>query len=392
MNRILFVDDELSVLNGIRNALRRERHRWDMVFVTSGADALQEMAQTPFDLIVSDMRMPVMDGADLLMQVRQHYPQTARIVLSGHSDHQAIVRVLPAANQFLAKPCAPEHLAAVIERTCSLQATLDNPAMRKLTGSLDRLPSAPLTYHALTQAIATPGTRIDQIVHILDQDPAMCAKILQLVNSSYFGSSRTITSLHNAIVYLGLDLIRALTLSAHVFGEMEVSGAVQPCLEEMRNHSFQIATLARLFLAGSKEAEEVFSVGMVHDVGSFVLALAQPDDYLAALERGHPACLPDHGAEIEMFGTSHAEVGAYLLGTWGLPIAMVEAVAYHHRPSEMVAGSRMVAALHVADTLVGAAGADAEEALDRAYLDRSGVAAEIDNWIRIAKKLEEEVS
>ena len=89
--RILFVDDEAKVLDGLRNLLRRQRHEWDMLFALSGAAALEELAKAPVDVIVSDMRMPGMDGAELLTRVRTLYPQTARIVLSGHAERGAIL-------------------------------------------------------------------------------------------------------------------------------------------------------------------------------------------------------------------------------------------------------------------------------------------------------------
>lgn len=392
MNRILFVDDEVSILNGIRNALRRERHRWDMVFVTSAAAALDEMARAPFDLCISDMRMPVIDGADLLAQIKQRYPQTARIVLSGHSDRQAILRALPAANQFLAKPCAPEQLASIIERACALQNTLNSSAMRELVGGLDRLPSVPAVYHALTEAIANPGTHIDEITRILEQDPAMCVKVLQLVNSPYFGASKVVNSLRSAVVYLGLDLIKSLTLSAHVFSTLEVSGATRACLDKMRRHSFRVAHLARRFLAGSKDADDVFGIALVHDVGAIVLALLNADKYSSVIESGRLSGVPGHVAEVEAFGVSHAEIGAYLLGTWGLPFAMVEAVAYHHHPSPPSTGNRIIAALHVADAAILGEDADSEHSFDRDYMECAGLEAEADHWMRIAKELNEEVS
>src|SRR3954471_12966129 len=138
--RILFVDDEQNVLDGLRNLLRRQRQQWDMLFVTSGKAALEELARQPVDVIVSDMRMPGMDGAELLTRIRDLYPQTARIVLSGHAEREAIARVVSVAHQFLSKPCDADAVRKVVERTCVFQALVQNDELRRVIGSIDRLP------------------------------------------------------------------------------------------------------------------------------------------------------------------------------------------------------------------------------------------------------------
>ena len=110
MRRILFVDDDPRILEELRDMLRPQRHDWEMAFAPSGDAALALMQASPFDVIVSDMRMPGMDGAALLARVRQEYPQVVRIVLSSHTELSTALRVVPVAHQFLAKPCDAEML------------------------------------------------------------------------------------------------------------------------------------------------------------------------------------------------------------------------------------------------------------------------------------------
>ena len=103
--RILFVDDEPLVLQGLQRMLRPMRNEWEMAFVESGRRALEEMATLPFQVVVSDMRMPGMNGAQFLSHVQELYPRTVRLILSGHADKDLIMKCVGTAHQFLAKPC-----------------------------------------------------------------------------------------------------------------------------------------------------------------------------------------------------------------------------------------------------------------------------------------------
>src|SRR4051812_10636605 len=180
--RILFVDDEPHVLNGLRNLFRKERHVWEMSFALDGKAALEELAKGPIDVIVSDMRMPGMDGAELLSRVKSLYPQTTRIVLSGHAEREAISRVVSVAHQCLSKPCDAATVRAVIERTCEFQRFLHDESLRNAVGSLGRLPSLPSSYLELTEAMQNPHADIAEVVRIIENDPAMAVKVLQVVN------------------------------------------------------------------------------------------------------------------------------------------------------------------------------------------------------------------
>jgi HD-like signal output (HDOD) protein len=389
VNRLLFVDDEIGILEGLKNSLRRQRGRWEMVFVSSGAAALEELDKTPFDLVVTDMRMPQMDGAELLKRVKERYPATARMVLSGQAEQAEVLRALPVTHQFLSKPCDPEHLLAVIDRTCGVHSLLQKGPAQDVIGALDRLPSLPRSYMELKQAMSVTHPDIAEVTAIVQSDPAMCVKILQLVNSSYFGLARPISSVRQAITYLGLDLLKALALSAHIFSTMESARLRGLCLDRLQQHSIRMARLMRRFVSDAKLTEEAFTIGLVHDVGKIILALSFGKRYEQVSERVHGEGLACHEIESEMLGVSHAEVGAYLLGMWGLPFAVVEAVAFHHRPGDFSAGdgARLLAALHVADTLGDGpclGSAHGAEAIDLAFIERAGCTAELPRWRVIA--------
>lgn len=372
-HRILFVDDEASILDGLQNLLHKQRHLWHMVFSQSGEAALAELQKAPFDVIVSDMRMPGMDGATLLAAVKDSYPNVARIVLSGQAERDALIKALPIAHQFLSKPCDGEMLRVVIERACRLQRLLTDETIRTAIGKLDALPSAATTYSDLTQALASPDVGLTTVAAVVERDPAMAAKVLQLVNSAYFGLSQRITSVAQAMVYLGADTMKGLVLTSQVFALAEQKQVQGLSVDALQEHSLMTARLAKRLVVNQRVADDAFTAGLLHDIGQIALSVSMPETYAEVLRTSRAR--PLHEAEHERLGVSHAEVGAYLLGVWGLPFSVVEAVAYHHRPSAVEAGDREVlAAVHVADTLVEAGDAEssATAGVDVAFLEASG--------------------
>jgi putative nucleotidyltransferase with HDIG domain len=392
LKRILFVDDEVNVLDGLRNVLRKQRREWDMVFAHGAEAALAEFEKAPFDVIVSDMRMPGMDGAQLLQTVKDRYPGTARIVLSGHAEHEAVMRTLPVAHQYLSKPCDEEQLRSVITRTCNLHSLLQDDTIRQVLSHFDALPSAPQVYWEITAAANRPNTSLRDISTIVERDPALVAKVLQLVNSAYFGLAHRLTSIAQAVQYLGLDLIKGLALTDRVF-----AGATVKCeyfsVETLQKHSLLTARVAKKATAGSPKADEVFAAAIVHDIGKILLASGFPDRFAEAARKAAESGEPLHRVEPEIFGTTHAEVGAFLLGMWGLPFTIVEAVAYHHRPELVVGGDREVlAAVHLAEALVDAGiGDDADAQLEKNLavdsLASHGITTEeLNRWREIARR------
>ena len=180
---VLFVDDEQAILDGLRNSLRKERKRWDMTFALGGQQALEEMKKTPADVVITDMRMPGMDGAELLRHIQRDFPAAARIVLSGQAERESIMRALPVTHQFLHKPCDGETLRAVIEQTHALHKLMQNPALTALVGKLERIPAVPSTYTELARLAADPKADAAAFAKVIEMDAAVCAKVLQLVNS-----------------------------------------------------------------------------------------------------------------------------------------------------------------------------------------------------------------
>jgi HD-like signal output (HDOD) protein len=388
--RILFVDDDVNILDGLRNLLRSQRRVWEMTFVESGADALAELGKAPFDVIVTDMRMPGMDGGTLLRHVKDAHPTIARIVLSGHAEQDCVMRSLAVAHQFLSKPCDGDVLQAVIERTCNLQALLQDEATRKAVGQVDKLPSTARTYWALTDAVRKPDVGTAVLAGIVEEDPAMPAKVLQLVNSAYFGLSHRVTSIQQAVLFLGVELLKGLVLTAQVFGILEKTPIPGFSLDHLQEHSLLTARVARRLVSDRDTAEDAFTAAVIHDVGQIVLAQGLPGPFTRVAETIRASGRPRQDVEREVLGVSHAEVGAYLLGVWGLPFSIIEAVAYHHTPGHVTVGARdLLAAVHTADAVVdeatdGRRNDAVPRGLDVDFLQTIGWTVDVPRWRDLA--------
>ncbi|HUN61273.1 MAG TPA: response regulator [Candidatus Sulfotelmatobacter sp.] len=390
MKRILFVDDEVSILDALKRMLRPMRAEWEMAFAPGGEGALSMLAAAPFDVIVTDMRMPGMDGASLLEIVRDKYPSMLRIILSGYTELQASLRAVPVAHQFLLKPCDPEMLRAGIARATSLGEVLNSKMLTGLVGALRELPSLPSIYDQLRLALEQPDTTIEQVAQIVQQDVAVSAKVLQLVNSAFFGLARDVSDLKTAVSCLGLSVMHDLVLGVRVFRPLVPNEYVsEEYLEEFHRHSQLTARIAAAIAEDAQLPPAVVLAALMHDVGKLVIIERTPVHFARSLAQAVQEGVPLHEVEEELIHISHAEVGAYLLSLWGLPYAIVEAVAHHHHPQRVPAkGVDMVLAVYAANLLAHEAAA-AEKGvpaprLDLEYLREAGSAELLPKWRKLA--------
>lgn len=392
--RVLFVDDEVAVLQGLERMLFEMTDRWDLVFVESGEKALYELSGRQFDVIVSDMRMPVMDGATLLAHVHDEYPNIVRIILTGHSELEATLRAMPVAHCFLTKPCRPELIEEVLHRSLDLQAILGAESLRTLVGSVAGLPVRPEVYTKLTEAIADPLIEMRHVAQIVTADVGLTTKVLHLTNSSFFGSKRKFVNIEQAVNFIGLRMLRKVVLSAEVFSAFNPKQSLGGLsLEREQRHGLACAGVARHIAPGPEVGEYAFLAGMLHDVGKLVLATRAPKIMRQLTRQSANGCsLPPTG-EVEVTGTTHGRLGAYLLGLWGIQHPVVEAVAHHHDPAS-VRTSRfdLPSIVHVANALVHSienerAGGSRDVEVDREHLAGLGVLDKLEDWRAASQEL-----
>ncbi len=323
------------VLQGLQRSLRSMRAEWEIEFATSGLAALDAMSESPFDVVITDMRMPGMDGAQLLDQVKAKFPRTVRIILSGQSDRETILRSVGPSHQYLSKPCDVDELKQRLTRAFGLRDMFDNPALKEVVCRLKAVPSLPKLYVAVTEALRSPDTSIATIGDLIAKDMGMAAKVLQLVNSAFFGLSCQVSNPQQATALIGIENLKALVLSVQVFDDLGEHALKE--LGFLWNHSMITASFAKAITQVQKcpraFVDEAFAAGLLHDIGLLVLASAFGAEFQRVLQCGLQSGKGLESCEADAFGCTHAAVGAYLLGLWGLSDAVVEAVAWHDHPS-----------------------------------------------------------
>lgn len=353
--RILFVEDNPILLQMYQAILEDER-QWEVVTTENGSHALELMQQRPFDVVVSDLRMPGMSGVELLNQVRERHPGTSRIVVSGLNDQEEVARSLGSTHQFLSKPFDLKALKATLGRISSLDAYLKDDRIKALVGRFRSLPSFPSLYVEVMKELSDSEPSVEKIAGIIAHDPGMTAKMLQIVNSAAIGLARKVGSPFEAVQFLGLGTVRSLVLSAHIFSCFERINLEGFSITQLWDHGMKTGRIACMIMqyeqAEPSDVEDAYIAGMLHDIGKLMLAEAMPVEFQKALKLAAERNVHLYETELEVFGATHAGVAAYLFGLWGLPASIVEAVAFHHAPTASdLRTLGPLAAVHVANVL-----------------------------------------
>jgi putative nucleotidyltransferase with HDIG domain len=391
--RILFVDDDQYLLEGLRDGLRSRRREWDMTFLDSAEQALAALAELPYDVVVSDLRMPAMDGVQLLELTRDRCPDAVRIVLSGHAEATMMARAAAVAHRLMAKPCDISELASVIERSCKLHDCATRDALDRSAIATSSLPSVPRLYLELTEVMRSGTAGAADAARVIQGDTAMAAKVLQLANSAYFGRRSPVSSITEAVAYLGLEALRALVLQTAAFYQFHPETPVVGFdVERLQRHCAHVARVAAAMASGKAARDDAFTAGLLHDVGLLVLASQNPTELTQMLAAAGEAGRPLWEVERARHGLTHAEIGAHLLALWGLPLSVIDAVAGHHDETCLRPPFDGVATVYIANAVV----ADAEQ---RAQLGgppipadalepvrRSPLGGRLEGWCRLAER------
>lgn len=343
MRHLLLVDDERQLLEGLKKALRPWREQWTVETALGGRAALEAVLVKRWDAVVSDARMPEVDGEAVLEFARKQQPTAVRLVLSGQVDAKKAHRLASVSHQFLAKPSDAEAIMAAVEECCRLRDMVENVRVREVVSSLGQLPVGPRVYHQLTELVDRPSASIDEVAELIEQDLGLTASILRFVGSAFFGLSRQVTGVKEAVTLLGLELVRELVLMSEVFQAPDPLGVAA----EVQRRGLFRARLARLISEGSPMMNLAGEAALLSEIGAYVLALRKPEAYATVWARFKRGEAPLEQLEEARFGCSHAQVGAALLGLWRLPQVVVNAVNWHHQPPSPAANldTRTVLAL-----------------------------------------------
>ncbi len=396
--RILFVDDEPMVLKGLQRTLRKMRHEWDMAFAGGGAEALEILAKNPVDVIVSDLKMPEMDGTRLLTEVKNRHPDVVRIILSGHLEHETTLKSLQVAHQSLAKPCDARVLQQTLAKLFALRDILSDAAIKKIVARIESLPSLPSIYTEIMAEMQSADPSIQKVGAIVATDPSMTAKILQVINSVFFGLPRKIESPQQAVALLGLETIKSLVLSVKIFAQFNQKSFSWFDIDTLFHHSLAVSTHTRAIVAAQKMAQVMINhalmAGLLHDLGKLILATNFQKPYRQLLAEARSCGRSLWELEYEAFGTSHAEIGAYLMGLWRVETPIIEAIAFHHRPAGSLAQTMgLLTAVHVGNAIdhqdPPAADQPAALPIDAQYLDSVGATQRLAQWRQACREITE---
>lgn len=390
MKRVLFVDDENFLLQALQRMLRPMCLEWEMVFAQSGATALEAFAVKPFDVVVTDMKMPGMDGATLLRAVARLSPNTVRIGISGQTDPRQIPGCADITHQFLTKPCAAADLVATVERTCNKEWATTNEALGNLFSRLKRLPSLPAIYNEVVRMLDDTDCSINAVDLAVARYPEMLSKVVGVVNSAYFGAGHGPADSRDVIGCTGNETLMSL-LAVSAFLEFSKGDLGGFDVARHRAHATAVATRARAIAqmegVDRRTADEAQIAGLLHDTGQLILAANFPEEFAEAVRVARADVIPMHEAEKRVFGVDHAEIASHLLAVWGLQSSIVAAVSLHHTP---VASADFeltpMVIVHFADAIENESGSvfgEGAPAADESLLEDSPLSGRVNEWRQI---------
>lgn len=348
-----------------------------MTFANGAREALVELDAQPIDVLVSDITMPEVNGIELLRQVRERSPGTVRILMSGTTEPRINMHAVPQAHQFLSKPFDIVNLVSVIKEAISLGKMLRKPEVRRAIGAVGALPSVPSTYVELTRVIQDPDSALRDIVAIVERDSAMASRVLHMVNSAFFGAARATGNIADAVRALGGNLIRDLVMIDEVFTAFDAQVAPPGFdIRREQEHAIHCAEIAAV-LADRAHAGFAYTAALLHDVGRLLYATQLTEAWTAVVEEAESTGVPLHEHESAVMGASHAELGAYMLGVWRLPMPIVSAIAEHHTPPPPSGEITAREALYFANQIAHGT-ADESQLAEHMILERARTVLEIE--------------
>ena len=325
---VLFVDDDSPTMTALHQELTKSLPGWELLFAASGAGALEFLETREVDVVICELTLPDMTGAQLLTAVQHRRPGAARLILSGETDSRRLIAGTQVAQQVISKPCDAQPLALAVRRVVAVRRRLDSPRLRELMGSVNRLPALPDVYRKIVDEAGKPDSQIKNIAKIVASDMATAAELIKLVNSALFVLPRAVVSVEQAVTLLGLQSVTSLVLAGSIFRTHGLpDGLDGEHLREVAIHSCEVArAVAKTEGWPPHEAGQVALAAMLRDAGMLILAEGHPEA-IQQLDLSLTDPVERAEQEREVFGCTVAASSAYLLGIWGFPQIVVHAVA-----------------------------------------------------------------
>ena len=318
------------MLSGLRRMLRANRREWDMHFANGGQEALSLVSKLDTKVIVSDMKMPEIDGATLLSKVSRSNPEVVRLILSGQAEKSKILEAVSVAHQYLSKPCDSDVLRSTICKICDSQQQLNNPDLQSLVTQISNIPALGENLAKLANAFDSGESAFGDIKSIVSKDIGLAAKVMQMVSTSFFGMPQPKVSVISACDLLGFELLNQLFFEKGVSQPLECESMGKISFPDLYEHSHRVAKLAAKIARLNNCSEEMIAVagnaGLFHDIGRLILARFFPEEYCQAMKLAEQEGIELDEAEQQVFGSPHTHVGSFLLNLWGISTETVSTV------------------------------------------------------------------
>jgi HD-like signal output (HDOD) protein len=395
-NRILIADANEKAWAELREALG---NTWAVVGAATGNAALEAAQKEALDVVVANYDLPDLSGAELLNRFRGTHPKTLRFIAAAETLKEKVMTQVLHGDQFLAIPFNHSAIKGLIERALAADYGMNN-SLRELVGRIRTFPTIPSLYLEVVSALKDPNTTTEEIGSIIAKDMAMTTKLVQVLNSAYFGLPRTITDPTEAVGILGFETVKSLIMTVKLLSQYDKVKPVYFSIDSIWRHSTNVARTARvmtLLETGDNMASGVaYTAGLMHDLGKVILATNFDEQYHGAHNVSRKQQIPLWEVEKDIFGATHGEIGAYMLGLWGMSAEIVKVAAMHHHP--MRAGDTSfspLTAVHVANVLEYEGTAEPEglplPQLDAEYLKQLGLEERVELW-RAARRDPEETA
>jgi HD-like signal output (HDOD) protein/CheY-like chemotaxis protein len=327
---ILFVDDEVNILQGLKRMLHPHRQQWAMTFCSSGEEALKLLRERQFDVLVTDIRMPHVDGSRVLFESFLYQPETMRCILSGFAEREQTIKVAGTAHQFLSKPCTKDAIESMVQRAEKSRERLPQSDIRRAVSRVSAVPCRSSVLRELSSELQKQQPNLDLVVDLIASDIGMSAKIIQLVASSFFGRCTAVFCPREAVTLLGVELIAGLLSEMGIFTPF-LSAPEILNIDDLCDESINAARLARAAAdaqgRGTRAANVAYLSNYLREVGKIVLAHQFPEQYRRVMQLMKTVGLSQAVAEQTVFSATSASVGGYLLEIWGFPQEVVNKVA-----------------------------------------------------------------
>jgi putative nucleotidyltransferase with HDIG domain len=386
---VLLVDDEEKVLRALSRRLKAANPNFEVLEACSAQEGLELLGKQSVDLVISDLQMPVMDGAAFLSIVRERHPNVLRFALSGHAQQEMMLRAIALSHQYFSKPCDSANLGKIIDESLKNTENLTSKKLKEIVIHLNQFPPMQPIYRELIVALADSKKELHKVIDIIDRDPAMASKVLHVANSAFFGSPHEVCDIEEAVMLLGTEAVRSLALMFNFIKGIKDPARLAISMEKLWQHSVATAGIASKILDGfykeGESKETLRAASLLHDLGKVILADFAPGEYRMTLDNSVKNNRSLSLIEEEVFHISHASVGALLFELWGLPERLCMLIRYHHSPSHApeTVNKNLLLALHVADVLEYNPEAKNEFAppiFDEEFLKKMGVPFEREFW------------